>query len=56
MKVYGLISFLCLFLIFLYTIGFAWQLWKEEKNKMGSIFVSIIALLIIIIPFYFFRH
>ncbi len=46
-----IILWILVFLIFLYTIGFALTLWKD-KNKVGSIAVFILALVTIIIPFF----
>lgn len=38
-------------IIFFYTMGFSIHLWKS-KNKMGSISVGILALILAITPFF----
>ncbi|WP_442598874.1 hypothetical protein [Neobacillus sp. D3-1R] len=37
--------------IFFYTAGYSLQLWKE-KNKLGSISVFILALALVVTPFF----
>ncbi|HWL24433.1 MAG TPA: hypothetical protein VNR38_11900 [Ureibacillus sp.] len=37
--------------MFLYTVGFSIELWKQ-KNKLGSIAVSVLAVSIVIVPFF----
>ncbi|HLR14684.1 MAG TPA: hypothetical protein VK144_02590 [Bacillota bacterium] len=37
-------------IVFMYTIGFAKELWKD-KNKSGAVVVTFIALGVIITPF-----
>lgn len=37
--------------MFFYSVGFSVTLWKD-KNKLGSIVVFILALLIVITPFF----
>lgn len=42
--------------VFVYTIGFARVLWKE-KNKIGSIAVSILACVALVLPYFtYFRN
>ncbi|MFD2445365.1 hypothetical protein ACFSO7_15480 [Bacillus sp. CGMCC 1.16607] len=43
--------FLIALLVFFYTLGYSITLWKE-KNKMGSLAVLLLALSVIITPFF----
>jgi hypothetical protein len=43
--------FVMVAIIFFYTMGFSIHLWKN-KNKMGSISVGLIALGLVITPFF----
>ncbi|WP_164217451.1 hypothetical protein [Virgibacillus sp. YIM 98842] len=42
---------LAVFVIFIYTAGFAVKLWKE-KNKPGSIAIFLLAIGIVVTPFF----
>ncbi|MCH1627374.1 hypothetical protein [Fredinandcohnia quinoae] len=43
--------FIVVFAVFIYTVGFSISLWKD-MNKIGSIMVFILALVVIIVPFF----
>lgn len=42
---------LLVFVVFIYTVGFAITLWKD-KNKMGTFAILILAISIVIVPFF----
>lgn len=46
-----ILFYIVLFILFLYTLGFAVSLWKE-KQKMGALGTLILCLLLIVLPFF----
>ncbi|MBD8027562.1 hypothetical protein ACH0B5_01025 [Ureibacillus sp. 179-F W5.1 NHS] len=46
-----LIIWLVIVIMFLYAVGFAITLWKEQ-NKKGAIAVFILAIMIVVVPFF----
>lgn len=45
------VLYLIILVIFFNTSRFAWSIWKE-KNKLGAIVVIILAITIVVLPFF----